>query len=240
MSFQQEQFRGMIKRILKEEVEKRSTTNKKIYQRVPEVASGEDLKKITPHEPTKSSRNELMDDIKSIVKDINKAYSAYWDDHNDITISARDLFKIRIIPKWENNYCIEAFTKNQDRVYITGQNWEQVKEFIKSNLKDDAAHVELAYDKAKENLDDRDKEKADSGMPQKDKPKHLPLTNEKPSSSNNKHKNYTEDQVKNEKDLPNKPMQEVEKFEKQSEHKVKDPVKLRKQKPNTKLIVKQN
>ena len=235
-------FQSLIRRILKEEVEKRSDTNKPIYQRVPEVVHGEDYKKkeVSPQPRDKMSKEEYLEDLDKVVKGINKDYTVVWDDHDDITVWATDLFKIRIVPKWENNFSIEAMTRNEDRVFITGQTWEQVKEFVKVNLDDSKTSQEIAYNKSIDNVTGKNDQtpKADKDLPQKDKPKTLPLTNEPVNKTKNKEKNYTEDAVTKEDDLPEKPMKEVKDFEKQSDHKVKDPVKLRKRKPDTKLVVK--
>lgn len=234
-----EQFQSLIRRILNEEVEKQSVTDKKIYQRVPEVVHGKDYEKVMPHTRDGMSKDELLDDMDKVVKGINKDYTVVWDDHDDISINARDLFRIRVIPKWESNYCIEAFTRNEDRIYITGQSWDQVKEFVKINLKDPETNTQKAYDKSIDNELNDKTEKADKDLPQKDKPKTLPTTNEAPKTSKNKEKDYTEEPKDND-DLPEKPMKEVGEFERQSDHKVKDPVKVRKRKPDTKLFIKQS
>ena len=231
-------FRQLVRRVLNEEVEKKSDTNVKIFSRVPEVVHDKDYKEITPHKRDTKSKSELLDDIITLVKGINDDFTAEWDDHDDISIIVKDLFKIRIIPKWENNYCIEAFTRNEDRIYITGQNWDQVKEFVKVNLKDAATCVTKAADKVVKNQEDQVKS-PDKGMPQKDKPKTLPLTNEPVKTTKNKDKNYTEEPKDND-DLPEKPMKDVGDVKKQIDYKVSDPVKLRKRKPDTKLTVKQS
>jgi len=234
-----ETFRQLIRRVLTEEVEKKSDTGVKTFTRVPEVVHGEDYKKITPHERDDKSKDELLADMDKVVKGINSDFTVVWDDHDDISISARDLFRIRIIPKWENSYAIEAFTRNEDRIYVTGQSWEQVKEFVKANLKDAETSVGKAADKVVKNREDQIPS-PDKGLPQKDKPKTLPLTSEPVKTSKNKDKNYTEDQTKKDDDLPEKPMKEVKDTKKQIDHKVADPVKLRKKHPDTKLVIKQS
>jgi len=236
-----EQFRKMIRRVLKEEVEKSESSEKtsKRVPEIPEITHGEDLKKITPHQRDTKSKVELLDEMTALVKSINEDFIVAWDDHDDLSINAKDLFSIRIIPKWENNYCIEAFTRNEDRIYVTGQNWDQVKEFVKNNLKDATTAVEKAGDKVVKNRKDQT-EPPDKGLPQKDKPKTLPTTDEAPKETKTKDKNYTEKQVKKGEDLPYRHMKEVGDIKKQVDHKVSDPVKLRKRKPDTKLVVKQS
>lgn len=227
--------KSTLLRILNEELEKRSS-----QVRVPEVTKGSDYKKIIPHSEDTMTKEELLADISKVVADINKEYVVGWDDHDDISIHAGDMFKVRIIPKWENNYCVEIFVKNEDRLYITGQSWEQVKTIIKDNLKKTpTTATKAAYDKSIDNLKRDDTGKSASGLPQKDKPKTLPSTDTEPSTEKNKEKNYTEKQVKNEEDLPEKPMREVGEIKRQADHKVKDPVKLKKKSPDKKLVVKQ-
>lgn len=244
MSITPDKFQSLIRRILKEEIESQSVTDKAIYQRVPEVVHGEDYQKkdISPQPRDTKTKEEMLNDMDKVVKGINPDYIVVWDDHDDMAVFAKDLFKIRIIPKWENNFCIEAMTRNEDRIYVTGQNWEQVKDFVKVNLKDPKTSQEVAYNKAIANVTGKNDPniKPDKDMPQKDKPKTLPLTNEPVDKTKNKDKNYTQDAVEDEDDLPEKPMKAVKEFEKQSDHKVQDPVKLRKRKPDTKLTIKQS
>jgi hypothetical protein len=228
-------FQNLIRRILKEEVEKRSVTDQTIYQRLPEVVHGEDYKKLTPHPREDLSKNDLLAEMDKVVKAIDANYTVVWDDHDDLTIAAQDLMRIRIIPKWENNFCIETFTRNEDRVYITGQTWKQVKEFVKENLSQTQTCTDKDYDKSFENYEDK-VPSPDKGMPQKDKPKiKEPLKDTK-----NKDKDYNEKLTKRDEDLPEKPMKEVKDFKKQVDHKVKDPIKLRKKHDNDKHFVKMN
>lgn len=236
----------MIRRILLEEVEKRSVTDREIYERLPEVVTGEDLKDVMQEKRDNKTKEEILDTILKAAKSIDPSITVVWDDHDDISVSARDMFRVRIIPRWEDNYNIEAFIRNEDRIYVTNQHLDQVIEFLKINLKNAATHTYIAYEKSKTNamLKNDQTPKPDKGLPQKDKPKTLPLTNEPLSTTKNKDRNYTEKQTKEEKDLPEKPMYEVASFKKQVDHKVRSPLALRKEKtkfpekkPNTKLTV---
>jgi hypothetical protein len=232
-----ETFPQLIRRVLKEEVEKNSTNpNEKIYQRVPEVVHDKEYKEITPHPRDDRTKDELLDDITKIVKAIDSSFTVVWDDHDDISISGRDLFRIRVIPRWENNYNIEAMVRNEDRIFITGQNWEQVKQFVKDNLKSSKTAVDKAMGKVVKNREDQTSQ-PDKNLFQKDKPKILPLTNEPVKTNKNKEKNYTEFPKDND-DLPEKSMKEVKEFKKLESYKVKDPVKLKKKHDNDKHIVK--
>ena len=239
-------FQSLIRRVLKEEVEKRSSAGEKTtyFQRVPEVVHDKDYKEITPHKKDKRTKDEYLDDITKVVKAIDSSFVTVWDDHDDISISGRDLFRIRIIPKWENNFCIEAMIRNEDRIYVTGQTWEQVKEFVKANLKGSETAVDKAWDKVNKNRE-AVPQKVDKGIPQKDKPKTLPPTTEPPSETKNKEKNFTEKQTKQEDDLPEKPMKEPGDVKRQAEFKANSAKKLVKEKThyppkkaNTTLTVK--
>jgi hypothetical protein len=240
-------FQNLIQQILKEEIEKRDS----IKLRVPEM----DSRGIDPGKKNKTfstsdansrdsqSKESLLADLITVVKEIDDTVSVVWDDHDDLMINGRDLKFIRISPRWEDYYVIEMMTRNEDRIWITGLDWEQVKEFVKINLKNlynQPTAVDKAYDKSYRNRKDQTPA-PDKRLSQKDKPDILPLTNEPVKNTKNKNKNYTEDQTKKDEDLPDKPMKEVgDDYKKLTDYKVKDPVKLRKRKPNTKLVVKQS
>ena len=237
----------MIRRTLLKEVEERSATGQEIYQRVPEVVHGEDYKNIIPHKRDGKTKEEILDSILKVAKAADSTATVVWDDHDDISVSTRDLFRVRITPRWENSYNIEAMIRNEDRIQITNQTLDQVIEFLKVNLKNADTRTQKAYDKSIKNGEMKnDKTTApDKGLSQKDKPKTLPLTNEPPKTEKNKDKNYTEKQVTNERDLPEKPMRELTGTKLQVDHKansakklVKEKTKFPEKKPNTQLSVK--
>lgn len=185
------------------------------------------------------TKTQLLSDLDKIVKKIDDTY-VVWDDHDDIKINAADLKTFRIVPEWENRYKIEMFIRNEDRVLVTGLDWNQVKDFVQNNLDNitkSPTGIEKAYDKSYRNRKDQS-DSPDKGIPQKDKFKTLPLTNEPPKTTKNKEKTYTEQEVKKKEDLPDQKMREIEKLKKLIDYKVKDPVKLRKRKPDTKLTIK--
>jgi hypothetical protein len=243
----QDKFQSLIRQLLSEELKKTSAVGVKSITRVPEMdGNGTDTNKKNKSFASDSNTRErqtkeqLLADLIDLVGNIDKSIIVVWNDHDDLMVNARDIKFIRISPRWEDYYVIEMMTRNEDRVWVTGLNWEQVKEFIKINVKEEASAptaVEKAYDKSYRNREDQITA-PDKGMPQKDKPKTLPLTNEPPKETKNKDKNYTEKQIKKEFELPNQPMKPVEDGKKLSDYKVQDPVKLRKRKPDTKLTVK--
>ena len=241
-------FQNMIRRALLEEVEKRSSTGEgtTYYERVPEVNHVEDLrnKNISPHQRDSRTKDEILQDITKATKAIDSSIVVVWDDHDDISVSARDMFRVRVIPRWENNYNIEAMIRNEDRIFVTNQTLDQVIDFLKINLKCADTTVDKAMGKVARNREDQSPP-PDKGMPQKDKPKILPLTNDPIRTSKSKDKNYTEHQTKDESDLPEKPMKDATKFDKQIDYKSKSAITLRhektkfpEKKPNAQLSVK--
>ena len=241
------QFQNLIRRVLKEEIETKNAIGGASLTRVPEMNSnGVDPEKKNKRFSTDSntkdigSKNQMLEELIKIVTDIDKDILVQWDDHDDLMVNARDLKFIRISPRWEDYFVIEMMTRNEDRIWVTGLNWEQVKEFVKVNLKElnkQPTAVDKAYDKSYRNRKD-ETQSPDKGLPQKDKPKILPLTNEPLKDGKKKEKDYTEKQVKKDDDLPEKPMKEVGNFKKLSDYKVKEPVKPKKQNLNTKLTIK--
>ncbi len=230
-------FQTMVRRILNEEIKKR----------VPEMnGNGVDPTKKNktfasdPNTRDTMTKEKMVEELVELVQEIDKTWSVVWDDHDDITINGGDKMKVIITPLWEDNFKIVYYPRLEDRFFFTGLTWEQVKDFVKDNI-DNQAHytsVEKGRDKSWRNSQAED-QKVDKGLPQGDKPKVFstdkPFTKEK-----NKEKRYVENEVKDEKDLPHQPMREVNAPKKQAEHKIKDPVKLRKRTPDKKLVIKQS
>ena len=255
-----DQFQQMIRRILFEEVEKKQNSqDKNSLPRVPEMnANGIDATKkpktfgSDPNSRDVMGKEALVTDLKKLTMELDKEITVMWDDHDDLMVNARDIRYIRISPRWEDSFVIEMMNRNEDRVWVTGQSWEQVKEFVKINLKDSnkkPTAVEKAFDKSYRNREDQTPA-ADKGLPQKDKPKTLAPTTEPPKTSKSKDKNYTEttkaEPTKEGTDWnPMKQMTEVGSFKRQEEHKSRSAVTLRNEKtkfpqknPNTQLTVK--
>jgi len=241
---QPQNFHNLVRRILKEEMEKTSAVGVKSQARLPEMdGNGVDPEKKTKTFDTDSNSRDaanketLLADLIEFIGKKDESVSIVWDDHDDIMVNGRDLKYIRISPRWEDYYVIEMMTRNEDRVLVTGLNWKQVKDFVKNNISGTTTTTEKAYDKSYRNRQDQTETSA-KGLPQDNKPKTLPTTDKPANTTKNKDKNYTEDAVKKEEDLPTKPMKEVGDIKTQVSHKVQDPVKLRKRKPDTKLTVK--
>lgn len=225
-------FQSLVKRLLTEEINKR----------VPEMSgNGVDSTKkdktfsSDPNSRDTKSKNALEDELRKAVETVDKSFVVVWDDHDDLTVHAGDLVKLTISPMWEDTYKIVYMPRMEDRIFFTGLNWKQVIEFVKNNLdnKGQPTRVEKARDKSWRNQKDQT-QSPDKGLPQNNKPLKKEV-----GSTKNKEKDYNEEAVKNTKDLPNASMSEVGDVKSQRDHKVKDPVKLRKRTPDKKLVVKQ-
>lgn len=225
-------FQSLVRRLLNEEVKKR----------VPEMTgNGIDSEKknttfsTDPNPRDTKSKESLEAELRKAVENVDKAFIVVWNDHDDLTVHAGDLLKLTITPLWEDTYKIVYMPRNEDRLFFTGLTWKQVLDFVKDNLDPKGQHtgVEKARDKAWRNREDQVKA-SDKGMPQGDK-----LSIKKVTDTKNKEKDYNEKAVKREEDFPERPMKEVGDIKRQKDHKVKDPVKLRKRVPDKKLVVKQ-
>jgi hypothetical protein len=238
MNNTREQFQGMIRRILKEEIEKRDG----LVSRLPEM-SGNGVDKVKKKNKTFASsenprdtntNDQLLDELRKIVREIDISFRVVWDDHDDLKIDARDLISLRITPDWEDHYEIETMIRNEDRIWVTGLDWDQVKEFVKTNVSGIAKKptgVEKAYDKSYRNSKDQTQASKKEGQ------KSNPVKEKKVGDSSNKEKDFNKSQNAEE-DNPDKPMKEVGEFKRQGDFKVKEPVKIRKKTPDKKLVVK--
>jgi hypothetical protein len=230
-------FQALVRRILTEEIQKR----------VPEMnGNGVDPEKKNktfssdPNSRDVKTKDEMIEELLAAAKKLDPTSIAVWDDHDDLRVNGRDIGTVWITPLWEDNYKIVYMPRNEDRFFFTGLTWQKVMEFVKDNLdqKHHYTSVEKGRDRVWRNQEARP-QPSDKGLPQEDKPKVM-STDEPFTKEKNKEKRYREYQVQNKDDLPNKQMKEVGEFKRQEEHKVKDPVKLRKRIPDKKLVVKQS
>jgi len=190
--------------------------------------------KKTGNKRADATRLEMAEQLGKIVHEINKDFLVYWDDHNDLNVDAKSLFRVRISQTAEDMFNVEAMVNLDDRVRAIALTWEQVKSFVKANFKDvEDIKVNTAKEKAMGHL----KDQSDKGdLPQHDKPKRKEVGDTK-----NDEKDYNEKAVKKDEDQPDQPMNDVdiEKLKHQrdftdKENKVKPP----KHKTDKKLVAK--
>lgn len=165
---------------------------------------------------------EKKSEIRKIVDDINKEWDVYWDDHNELIINAQNLLKVRITPKFENNFDIDAMVKLVDRIRAIALTWEQVKEFVKVNFKEigkapdgDKTKADKAWEKSMANKVDQDENSKDAG-PRfdviKNRGQKINGEDAKIKDTKNKNKDYNEPAVEREEDMPDQPMADVGKL----------------------------
>ncbi len=158
------------------------------------------------------TNEKMQKEIETIVHGIDPTWEAYWDDHNQLIVRAQNLLYVRIVPKYENNYDIDAMVKLVDRIRAIAQTWEQVKSFIKANfgaLKNKTIPDNL-HQKSIDNYKDKEVIKKSAG------PDHDIIKNRLPDPEHAKikdtkkdDKDYNEPQTKRDEDMPDQPMKQV-------------------------------
>ena len=158
------------------------------------------------------TNDEKAEELDKIVKDIDKSWNVYWDDRGDLVVDAKNLLRVRITPKFENNFDIDAMVKLVDRVRAIALTWEQVKEFVKANFKDlkNKTNHDHLKEKSLANKVDQDKNTKAAG-PKNDiiknrleDPDHTKL-----KFTHKKDMDYKKDEVEKEEDQPDQPMKDV-------------------------------
>lgn len=215
-------FQALVRRILKEEIEKRIDGNLSAQVNPTMNSDGVDPERKERTFPSDENardikaKEELLAQLTKAVHSIKPDYTVVWDDHDDLMVSGRDMVNIQITPQWEDSYRIRWYVRNEDRFLFNNCTWQQVLDFVKGNLDKprNPSYVEKARDKSWRNALDQTKD-PDKGMPEKDKPKIKPLTNVPPSGKENKEKDYTVNDVTDKTDVQDQPMKDAEEFKAQ-------------------------
>jgi len=186
------------------------------------------------------TNKEKEEELSKLVKGIDDEWEVYWDDHLELNVDAKNCGRIRITPKFENNFDIDFMWKLVDRIRAIALTWEQVKEFVKANLKElkgeegNKTKADKSNEKALANRVDQDKNQKDAG-PDWDKVKNR---GEKDNGEDAKIKStkkddmdYNEPAVKKDEDMPDQPMKQVVKPGEDPEGKNHDIKKTDKVKP---------
>lgn len=163
--------------------------------------------------------NEKEEEMRKIVEDKFKEFDVYWDDHNDLVVNGQNLIKIRIVPKFENNFDIDAYFKLVDRVRAIGLTWDQVKAFVKVNLetlKGAEGNKTIADRRREHALANRvDQTKGKDAGPRWDVIKNRGEKDNgqdaKLKTTKKKDMDYKENAVTKEEDFPDQPMKDVTK-----------------------------
>lgn len=163
------------------------------------------------------TNEEKATELEKIVKDIDKDWLVYWDDHNQLNVDAKNMGRIRIAPKYENNFDIDFMVKLVDRIRAISLTWDQVKLFVKENLKNlkgnegNKTKSDTLKEKSLANKVDNDKNNKAAG-PKNDlvknrfeDPEHTKIK-DTPKKDND----YNEKDVKEDDDQPDQPMKTVD------------------------------
>lgn len=147
-----------------------------------------------------------MENLQSVVSEYDKNIKIQKSQEGtpgSYEICACDPHYLEIRPKYMGRYDVEYTKDGTDREKKLNFTFEELKDYVKKKLADKSGnYVEKAYTKCVENSVDVTK-----------KDDKLPSTTTNPvknvSNSKNENKDFTVDEVKNEDDLPDKPMKEV-------------------------------
>lgn len=165
------------------------------------------------------TNKDKEEELSKLVKDIDGSWDVYWDDRNDLNIDAKNCGRVRITPKFENNFDIDFMWKLVDRIRAIALTWEQVKTFVKVNLKN------LKGAEGNKTIADKKREQALANYVDDDKKKDAgprwDVINNRGEKNNGedakikdtpkKNKDYNEPAVKKDEDQPDQHMKDVTK-----------------------------
>jgi hypothetical protein len=158
------------------------------------------------------TNDKLRSELEIIVHGIDPTWEVYWDDKNQLIVRAHNLLYVRIYPKFENNFDVDAMVKLVDRVRAIALTWDQVKSFIRANFGDlkNKTIPDKLHDKAIDNYKDNEVIKKDAG-PEKAKVKvrYQDPKNASIKDAKRDDKNYNEPMTKRAEDMPDQPMKQV-------------------------------
>lgn len=141
---------------------------------------------------------EMIEEIESEIKKVNKDYSVKLDDAGNYVFSGCPVHSFKFKHLYEDRFNITYFKENADRTKKISLPFDDVKKFVKEVLSSkDGTYVTKAYNKA-----------AEHSVPAKGKDGEKQETSEKVKNA-----------VTDSKDLPDQPYREVgNSFKRQSEH----------------------
>lgn len=158
------------------------------------------------------TNEKLQKELETIVHDINSDWEVYWDDRNDLNVDAKNLLRVRITQKFENNFDVDAMVKLVDRIRVIAVTWDQVKNFVKANFKslENKTIPDKLHQKSIDNYKDKEVIKKIAG------PEHDIVKNRLEDPEHHKIKDtkkddmdYNEPQTKRDEDMPDQPMKQV-------------------------------
>ena len=155
-------------------------------------------------------------ELESLIHGIDPKWEVYTDDHNQLIVRAQNLLYVRICPKFENNYDVDAMVRLVDRVRAIALNWEQVKAFVKANFSDlkKTTNADQLHKKSIDNEDEKGINQKSAGPDNdviKNRGEKKNGEDAKIKSTKQKDMDYNEPQVSKDEDMPDQPMKNVTK-----------------------------
>jgi hypothetical protein len=225
---QRDKLKSIIKKMIRESVE--AGEIKKDKKTKDDSFDPQDVKDrvaIEKDRPEGKSFEEILKKLESVAKAIDPKVIVTFDDHKDFNVEVPQAFRVRISPRWENNFDVEAFVESNDRIKVIGLTLDQVVDFLKQNFTEKVKdNVQKSVDKVDANRKDQVKEPS-------------PGIDSSKGIKQFKPEKKTKDAVEKDEDLPGAPMAEVEvdKLKHQRDYK-ESQVKPPKHKNDDKLVVK--
>ena len=202
-----ESLRGVVKDVLKEI----ANVNKPEPSKEEKETVSKGYRK-GGNERLDKTNDKLCDELETIVHGIDPTWEAYWDDHNQLIVRAQNLLYVRVCPKFEDNFDVDAMVKLVDRVRAIALTWEQVKSFIKANFSDlkNKTIPDQLKQRSMDHHDDREVIKKDAGPEsQKVKVRYQDPKNPSVKDTKKSDKNYNEPMTKRDEDMPDQQMKKV-------------------------------
>jgi hypothetical protein len=236
MNTEKQKFQSLVKECIAEikmesdpKLQLKESLRKVVKNILKEIASGtlgksaipkEDNEKIQKgyakvgNERLDKTNIKLMKELETIVHGINADWDVYWDDRFDLNVDAKNLLRVRITPKFENNFDIDAMVKLTDRIRVIAVTWDQVKDFVKENFNnlENKTVPDKLKDRSMAQGGDRDVIKKAAGPVQSDIKNRGEKNNgedAKIKDTKRDDKNYNEKQVSKDEDQPDQPMKSV-------------------------------
>ncbi len=162
------------------------------------------------------TNEKQLSELESLIHGIDPKWEVYIDDHNQFIVRAQNLLYVRVCPKFENNYDVDAMVKLVERVRAIALTWEQVKAFVKANFGDlkKGTNADNLHKKAIDNEYEKGVNQKAAG-PEfdivKNRGEKKNGEDSKIKSTKQKDMDYNEPQVSKEEDMPDQPMKNVTK-----------------------------
>lgn len=224
---QREKLKGLLKKIIKEVMQTKKDKKTKEDDSY-DPLDVKDRVRLEKDRPAGKPVEDILKTLEKAAKSVSDEAVVSWINKDfTIEVPGPQSFRIRVMPRWENNFDVEAWIKNNDRIKIIGLTLDQVVDFIKENFHDG----KQSDVKEKEYVKAVDQTKDVTKNPKPDVDGTKGVKEYKPEKN-------TKDMTEKEEDLPGSPMKEVnvDNLKKQREYSGNQ-VKLKKQ-PTDKELVK--